>query len=60
MLPKDIAMLVSILNTKLRDDDMSLETIVEVYDEDYQVIMNKLELNNYEYDHKQKQIKKKS
>ena len=32
MLPNDINMLVSFLNTKLRDDDMSLAQILEIND----------------------------
>ena len=32
MLPNDINMLVSFLNTKLRDDDMSLEHLLEIND----------------------------
>lgn len=58
-LPKDVHMLVSILNMKLRDDDMSLETILETYDEDYNEVMNKLETNNYVYDIDSNQIKAK-
>ena len=43
MLPNDINMLVSFLNTKLRDDDMSLAQILEV--------------NGYYFDEKINQIK---
>ena len=32
VLPNDINMLVSFLNTKLRDDDMSLEHLLEIND----------------------------
>lgn len=60
MLPNDVAMLVSILNTKLRDDDMSLEMVIEVLDGNYEDVMNKLSSNNYEYDKHQRQIKKNS
>lgn len=58
-LPNDINMLVSILNMKLRDDDMSLNTILETYDEDYETIISKLETNGFIYDSKSNQIKAK-
>ena len=43
MLPNDINMLVSMLNMKLRDDDMALETVIEVNDGNVKEIMDKLE-----------------
>lgn len=59
MLPNDINMLVSMLNMKLRDDDMSLATIIEVNDGDYHEIMNKLAANGFYYDENNNQIKAK-
>ena len=41
MLPNDINMLVSFLNTKLRDDDMSLAQILEIND------ANEIEIINF-------------
>ena len=38
MLPNDINMLVSFLNTKLRDDDMSLAQILEINDANHGII----------------------
>lgn len=57
MLPKDINMLVSYLNTKLRDDDMSLEQILEVNDASFDEIMLSLDKNGYIFDEKNNQIK---
>ena len=59
MLPSDINMLVSYLNTKLRDDDMSLEHLVTINDLDYQEFMNRLRLNDYFFDDQVNQIKAK-
>lgn len=57
MLPKDINMLVSYLNTKLRDDDMSLKQILEVNDANFDEIMLSLNKNGYVFDEKNNQIK---
>lgn len=57
MLPKDINMLVSYLNTKLRDDDMSLEQILEVNDANFDEIILSLDKNGYIFDEKNNQIK---
>ncbi len=59
MLPNDINMLVSILNMKLRDDDMSLENILEINDADVEETLAKLEVNGYFYDETNNQIKAK-
>jgi hypothetical protein len=59
MLPKDIHMLVSFLNTKLRDDDMALEHIIEVNDGNREQIMSDIEKSGYFYDEEQRQIKQK-
>lgn len=47
MLPNDINMLVSFLNTKLRDDDMSLAQILEINDVNEIEIMELLDVNGY-------------
>ena len=47
MLPNDINMLVSFLNTKLRDDDMSLAQILETNDANEIEIMELLNVNGY-------------
>jgi len=59
MLPNDVPMLVSFLNTKLRDDDMSLEHIIEVHNGNWQEIMSKIDKHGYVYDEEQRQIKRK-
>ncbi|WP_294578867.1 DUF4250 domain-containing protein [uncultured Thomasclavelia sp.] len=59
MLPNDINMLVSMLNMKLRDDDMALETVIEVNDGNVKEIMDKLESNGFYYDESNNQIKAK-
>lgn len=56
-LPNDINMVVSILNMKLRDDDMSLEMIIDTYDEVYDEVIKKLEKNGFEYNQSLRQIK---
>ena len=50
MLPNDINMLVSFLNTKLRDDDMSLAQILEINDANEIEIMELLDVNGYYFD----------
>lgn len=58
MLPNDINMLVSFLNTKLRDDDdMSLAQILEINDANEIEIMELLDVNGYYFDEKINQIK---
>ena len=57
MLPNDINMLVSFLNTKLRDDDMSLAKILEINDANEIEIMELLDVNGYYFDEKINQIK---
>lgn len=59
MLPNDFHMLVSFLNTKLRDDDMALEHIIEVNDGNREQIMSDIENSGYFYDEEQRQIKQK-
>ena len=50
-------MLVSFLNTKLRDDDMSLAQILEINDVNEIEIMELLDVNGYYFDEKINQIK---
>lgn len=50
-------MLVSFLNTKLRDDDMSLAQILEINDANEIEIMELLDVNGYYFDEKINQIK---
>lgn len=57
MLPNDINMLVSFLNTKLRDGDMSLAQILEINDANEIEIMELLDVNGYYFDEKINQIK---
>ena len=59
-LPRDISILVSMLNLWLRDDDMSLETLIEVKDENPQEIMDFLASQGYFYDKSTNQIKQKA
>ncbi len=58
-LPKDVHILVSMLNMMLRDDDMSLENIIETKDENYEEIMHLLNENGFEYSEESRQIKEK-
>ena len=50
VLPNDINMLVSFLNTKLRDDDMSLEHLLEINDINLNEFMTRLDRNGYFFD----------
>ena len=59
-LPRDISILVSMLNLWLRDDDMSLETLIEVKDENPTEIMDFLSNQGYFYDKSTNQIKQKA
>lgn len=59
MLPNDINMLVSFLNTKLRDDDMTLEHILEINDANTDEVMSQIEAHGFEFDKTINQIKKK-
>lgn len=58
MVPNDVHMLVSFLNTKLRDDDMSLQQVLEVNDCNEKEIMDKLKQSDYMYDEEIRQIRK--
>ena len=59
MLPNDINMLVSFLNTKLRDDDMSLEHLLEINYINLNEFMTRLDRNGYFFDENNNQIKAK-
>lgn len=54
---KDINMLVSMINMKLRDDDMELDHVLSIYDLDRNDFLKRLEDNGYFYDNQQNQIK---
>lgn len=54
---KDINMLVSMINMKLRDDDMELDHVLSIYDLDRNDFLKRLEDNSYFYDDQQNQIK---
>ena len=49
-LPKDPMMLLSVINTKLRDMYKDLDTLCDDIDVDRKVIEDKLSLIDYEYD----------
>lgn len=59
MLPDDINMLVSFLNTKLRDDDMSLEHLLEINDTNVDKVMERLQRHGFVFDETNNQIKAK-
>lgn len=46
-MPKDIHMLVSMINMKLRDDDMQLSHVLSIYDLDETEFMKRLDENEY-------------
>lgn len=58
-MPKDIHMLVSMINMKLRDDDMKLSHVLSIYDLEENDFLNRLEENDYFYDETSNQIKTK-
>lgn len=58
-MPKDIHMLVSMINMKLRDDDMQLSHVLSIYDLDENDFMKRLAKNDYYYDESTNQIKTK-
>ena len=57
-LKMDMMLLVSILNTKLRNDYNSLEDLSEDEDIDLSALLDRLETNRYYYDQTQNQVKK--
>lgn len=50
MLPQDPAILLSYINTKLRDDYASLDELCDDLDADQEEIVNKLSAIGYRYD----------
>lgn len=57
MLPKDPALLLSVVNTKLRDEYESLEDLCAALDADSADIAAKLETLGYHYDAQQNQFR---
>lgn len=55
-LPKDPVMLLSVINTKLRDQYDSFSSCCEDLDLDSQEMIEKLRTINYEYDENQNQF----
>lgn len=55
-LPKDAILLLSVINTKLRDYYGSLDSLCEDMNEDKTDILHKLEDIGYEYDEKTNQF----
>ena len=56
---KDIHMLVSMINMKLRDDDMKLAHALSIYDLKEDEFLKRLDENDYFYDEMTNQIKTK-
>ncbi|MFI3237049.1 MAG: DUF4250 domain-containing protein [Lachnospiraceae bacterium] len=56
MLPKDPVMLLSVVNTKLRDVYQSLDQMCEDLDVDKNELITKLEAISYKYDLEQNQF----
>lgn len=56
---KDIHMLVSMINMKLRDDDMKLVHVLSIYDLKEDELLKRLDENDYFYDEMTNQIKTK-
>lgn len=57
MLPQDAVVLLSYINTKLRDDYSSLDELCDRLDEDKSEIVSKLATIGYKYDSSQNQFK---
>lgn len=55
-LPKDPVMLLSVINTKLRDEYSSLEELAKAYGIEEKEVMDKLAVISYTYDKKQNQF----
>ena len=58
-LPNNPTILLSIINMKLRDDDMQLSHVLSIYDLDETEFMKRLDENEYFYDESTNQIKTK-
>ena len=57
MLPADPMILLSVINTKLRDEYISLDMLCDSLDEDKQDIISKLKSIGFTYDSSQNQFK---
>ncbi|MCQ2542973.1 MAG: DUF4250 domain-containing protein [Lachnospiraceae bacterium] len=57
MLPSDPFMLLSVVNTKLRDEFSSFEQLCDVLDEDYNEIKEKLANAGFSYNEELNQFK---
>lgn len=57
MIPKDINMLISFINTKLRDDDMSLSNLLDVIEMSSEDFNKRLEEAGFYFDESINQIK---
>ena len=55
-LPKDPVMLLSLINTKLRDYNSSLDDLCKEYDLDKEYITEKLSMIDYHYDEERNQF----
>ena len=55
--PKDPVMLLSVINMKLRDEDLTLDELCDRYEIEKEDIINKLSLIGYEYDKLQRKFK---
>lgn len=55
-LPKDLVMLLSVVNTKLRDYYPSLEELAAAETTTVEEIVNKLDMINYHYDTERNQF----
>lgn len=56
-LPNDPVMLLSFINTKLRDEFENLDELIEFYNVDFDSINKKLNSINYFYDQNENQFK---
>lgn len=56
---KDIHILVSMINMKLRDDDMQLSHVLSIYDLKEDEFLKRLDENDYFYDEMTNQVKTK-
>lgn len=48
--PKDAVMLLSVVNMKLRDEDLTLDELCDRYELEKEELINKLSSIGYEYD----------
>ena len=48
--PKDAVMLLSVVNMKLRDEDLTLDELCDRYELEKEELVNKLSSIGYEYD----------